>query len=326
MASSSEPFPARSEDDLGVADDFSTFVTGTKRMLEATSIDSPVKKRAKTISSHEHDLILNHVAAFLKDTRRTGKLHVWYNAHRKLYDHLQARRAEMLAHSSIDNKVDTLGQVTKHNDLDISENSDTHRNYFEVLLGRLETALEKHCPKTHDKNQPNAAKDPNEVNNRLPCLQPSKFTHSQRSCSASRQALAQHPFLAQDKTIENTSAVNGSKAEPPRRGKARSYFPARRSRGTSKGGFISCTPIPLTSTSKNTTPEPKPEPAPLPLPSHEFIDRGQSNFRPKAIPGTKAERLAQYMKYWPRLEKPDENAENHDGHAAYLTSTYWRSV
>ncbi|KAK3494211.1 uncharacterized protein B0T23DRAFT_427246 [Neurospora hispaniola] len=215
MASSSEPSPARSEENMGVANNFSTYVTGTRRMLEGTSIDNPVKKRAKTISSHEHDLTLNHVAAFLEDTRRTGKLHVWYNAHRKLYDHLQARRAKMLAHSSVDNKVDTLGQVTKHNDL--------------ALLGRLETALEKYFPKTHDNGEPTKCGEGSQVNNRLPCLQPStnSRTHNVPAPPPAKHSLSTLSSL-RNKTIENTSAVNGSKAEPPRRRKARSYFPARR--------------------------------------------------------------------------------------------------
>ncbi|EAA33551.1 hypothetical protein NCU05673 [Neurospora crassa OR74A] len=308
MASRSEPFPARSDDDLGVADDFFTFVTDTRRMLEGTSIDSPVKKRAKTISSHEVDLTLNHVAAFLEDTRRTGKLYVWYKAHQKLYDYLQARRAKMPAHSSIDNKVDTPGhEVTKHNDLDISENGDTHQSHFEVLLGRLETALEKLYRETHDKNQQNVAEAPTSRT-----TTDSPFSNLPDPRVRTIPAPPPTESSLRNKTIENSSALNGSEAEPPRRRKARGYVPARRSRGTAKGGFISCTPVPLTSTSKNTTSEPKPEPEPLPLPSPKFINCKQSNIRPKAVPGTKAERLAEYMKYWKRAGGLDEEEESHE--------------
>ncbi|KAL0474054.1 hypothetical protein QR685DRAFT_434631 [Neurospora intermedia] len=306
MASSSEPFPARSDDDLGVVDDFFTFVTGTKRMLEGTSIDSPVKKRAKTISSHEHDLTLNHVAAFLEGTRRTGKLYVWYKAHQKLYDHLQEHRAKMVAHFSVDNKVDTLGQVTKHNDLGrgISENGDTHRNYFEVLLGRLETALEKLYRKTHGNDQPNVAEAPTSRT-----TTDSPFSNLPDPRVRTIPAPPPTESSLRNKTIENSSALNGSEAEPPRRRKARGYVPARRSRGTAKDGFISCTPVPLTSISSHAPSEPKPEPEPLPLPSPKFISCKQSNIRPKAVPGTKAERLAEYLKYWKRTGGLDEEEE-----------------
>ncbi|KHE83795.1 hypothetical protein GE21DRAFT_1309208 [Neurospora crassa] len=248
MASSSEPFPARS----------------TKRMLEETSIDSPVKKRAKTISSNEHDLTLNHVAAFVEDTCRTGKLYVWYKAHQRLYDYLQTRRAKRLAHSSVDNKVHTPSQVTKH------------------------------------WNHPNAAKGPRSTTDSPPSHLPSSRTSNVPAQPPAKHSPSTRSSL-RNKTIENASAVNGSKAEPPRRRKARSHFPARRSRGTAKGGTIS-----------NVTSEPMPEPEPLPLPLLKSKNSRQSNFQPKAVPGTKAERLAEYMKYWKRTDELDEEEESYE--------------
>ncbi|KAK3505443.1 hypothetical protein B0T13DRAFT_486047 [Neurospora crassa] len=248
-------------------------------MLEETSIDSPVKKRAKTISSNEHDLTLNHVAAFVEDTRRTGKLYVWYKAHQRLYDYLQTRRAKRLAHSSVDLSTPQANEL----DTCITENGDTHRNHLGVLLGRLETALEKHCPKTHDKNHPNAAKGPRSTTDSPPSHLPSS-RYLPRSCSASRQALAQHPFLAQEQDHRECLGSQREQIGTSSSEKGQKLFPGA-------------------PTISNVTSEPMPEPEPLPLLGFKS-KQSRASMKIFTIKETKAERLQECMKYFPKPPSP----------------------
>ncbi|KAJ4410350.1 hypothetical protein N0V85_003960 [Neurospora sp. IMI 360204] len=214
---------------LGIAQDHAIPPRQTKRLLEesGSDTDKPVKKRPKT--SEEDDLTRDHLAAFLEDTRATGKAGLWYDAHQKLYDHLKERRAKMREDTSIHHAVDTPSQVAAHSDSDISEKGrGPSRNFFEVLLlGRLETALEQHYRQHHDKNRPNTAEDPRSTTDSPPSNLPSPRTHKVSPQPPAKSSISTR--------IENMLGLNGIKADPARSCKAKRYTPARRSRGGPQG-------------------------------------------------------------------------------------------
>ncbi|KAK1774196.1 hypothetical protein QBC45DRAFT_338175 [Copromyces sp. CBS 386.78] len=188
-----------------------------KRKREEVDIDSPAKKPPKI--SEDDKLARDHLATFRKDIRATGKGDHWYEAHKRLHDHLKGRRAKLEAEKTaqipqylhepafMDSAVDTGRQIVKRSDLGGSDASRTRQPYVEVLLRRLEAALERHYRQHLEdlKSNPSAAS------------------------TKSRSSMHSYSWIY---LIENRLAQNEIKEDvPPFVKRARTRQVARRSRG-----------------------------------------------------------------------------------------------
>ncbi|KAK3949786.1 hypothetical protein QBC32DRAFT_326692 [Pseudoneurospora amorphoporcata] len=117
----------------------------TKRMREEGDTGTLERKRPRKSEEVDMDVIRDHMAAFLNDIRATKKKDDWYEAHQKLYGLLKNCRAKMPKETSIDNKIATPSQSTKHSEPGAPKTKRTSpQECLQVVLRRLEAALERH--------------------------------------------------------------------------------------------------------------------------------------------------------------------------------------
>ncbi|KAK3334353.1 hypothetical protein B0H65DRAFT_437327 [Neurospora tetraspora] len=299
---------------LGVTHNLTASAKPTKRTLKETDSDSPTKKRPKV--SEQKDTIANDLVAPHADdnTRQAEHTSLWNDKHQAPYEHLKGRCASIIENTCIDDTANNTSKATSDSNRGISKDGGAPGN-IEVQLDRIETTLEKLNKQQQAMERPSAVEDLSASTTDSHSSDPSG-PRNQNSSSLPSPSAPPLPKVS-SKIWHHMLIQNGWVANRPR-SSARHYIPARRSRGGPKGSWSSL----CYSTSSDRSATTEPEPEPLPSPSSDTKNSERSPVRLRAVPGTKAERLAEYIKYWQRSGKLDEEEKSHDNEAVKPKTRY----